>query len=316
MLDYRLVEALAAVVLEGGFDRAARTLHLTQPAVSQRVKALEDALGVLLVVRSTPPRATAEGQRVLAHFLQVEQLEQDLGRNLAPESDAEWATLRIGVNADSLATWFLAAIRPFLEEERVLLDLSVEDQDLTHELLRDGRVAACLGSRAEPLQGCRRQALGRMDYLCLATPGFAARWFPEGLTAEAVQRAPAVVFNRKDRMHARFLAGLLGREIRFPAHYLPSSEQFLEMVAAGLAYGMTPELQARPRLAAGELVDLAPGRTEAAALYWHTWGLRTRRLDRLTDQVVRAAREVLAQGSAVSGQRASEGRGKAGSAAS
>lgn len=294
MLDYRLVEALAAVVLEGGFDKAARALHLTQPAVSQRVKALEDALGTLLVVRSSPPQATAEGQRVVEHFLKVGQLEDDLSRGLSREPEQEWSTLRVGVNADSLATWFLGAVRPFLEAERVLLDVSVEDQDLSHELLRDGVVAACLGTRSEPLQGCRCLALGRMDYLCLATPDFAARWFPQGLTPEAVQRAPAVVFNRKDRMHARFLAGLLGREMRFPAHYLPSSEQFLELVAAGLAYGMVPGLQARERLASGELADLAPGRAEAAALYWHAWGLRTGRLDRLTAQVVRAARAVLA----------------------
>lgn len=298
MLDYRLVEALAAVVLEGGFDKAARALHLTQPAVSQRVKALEDALGTLLVVRSSPPQATAEGQRVVEHFLKVGQLEDDLSQGLAPElekgPEQAWTTLRVGVNADSLATWFLAAVRPFLEAEQVLLNVSVEDQDLSHELLRDGVVAACLGTRPEPLQGCRCLALGRMDYLCLATPAFAARWFPQGLTPAAVQRAPAVVFNRKDRMHARFLAGLLGREMRFPAHYLPSSEQFLELVAAGLAYGMVPELQARSRLASGELADLAPGRAEAAALYWHAWGLRTGRLDRLTGQVVRAARAVLA----------------------
>ncbi|MEW5773930.1 MAG: LysR family transcriptional regulator ArgP [Thermodesulfobacteriota bacterium] len=294
MLDYRLVEALAAVVLEGGFDRAARSLNLTQPAVSQRVKALEDALGTLLVVRSTPPRATAEGQRVVEHFLKVGQLEDDLSRGLALEQEEDWTSLRIGVNADSLATWLLGALRPFLEQERVLLDVSVEDQDLAHELLREGRVAACLAARAEPLQGCRSLALGRMDYLCLATPAFADRWFPNGLDADSAQRAPAVVFNRKDRMHARFLAGLLGREIRFPAHYLPSSEQFLELVAAGLAYGMAPELQSRERLAAGELVNLAPGRSEAAVLYWHTWGLRTRRLDRLTAQAVRGARTVLA----------------------
>ena len=161
MHDYRLIEALAAVVLEGGFDKAARSLHLTQPAVSQRVKALEDALGTLLVVRSTPPRATAEGQRVVEHYLKVAHLESDLGRGLALEQEEEWTSLRLGVNADSLATWFLAAVTPFLREERVLLDVSVEDQDLTHELLRDGRVAACLGTRSEPLQGCRCLALGR-----------------------------------------------------------------------------------------------------------------------------------------------------------
>ena len=133
-----------------------------------------------------------------------------------------------------------------------------------------------------------------MDYLCLATPEFRARWFPQGLAAEAAQHAPAAVFNRKDLMHGRFLARELGQEVRYPAHYLPSSEQFLELVAAGLAYGMAPALQARERLAAGALVDLAPGRAETATLYWHTWGLHTRLLDRITAQVARAARGLLA----------------------
>ncbi len=315
MLDYRLVEAVAAVIREGGFERAARVLHLTQSAVSQRVKALEDQLGTVLVVRATPARATSEGRRLLAHCDKVGLLETDLAAALRPEGGSDspdadipdiphipWTTLPVAVNADSLATWFPDAVAPFLRAERALLDLSVDDQERTHLLLRDGHVAAAVSTRAAAVQGCRCLPLGRVDYLCLAAPDFAARWFPAGLVEAALCRAPAVIFNRADEVHHQFLRGLPSTAASFdritrslPLHYIPSSERFVDVVAQGLAYGMIPLPQARQHLADGRLVDLAPGRAVPIRLYWHCWGLRTRLLDALTHHVVSHAQQVLAQ---------------------
>lgn len=315
MLDYRLVEAVAAVIREGGFERAARVLHLTQSAVSQRVKALEDQLGTVLVVRATPARATGEGRRLLAHCDKVGLLETDLAAALRPEGGSDspdadasdiphvpWTTLPVAVNADSLATWFPDAVAPFLRAERALLDLSVDDQERTHLLLRDGHVAAAVSTRAAAVQGCRCLPLGRVDYLCLAAPDFAAQWFPDGLVEAALCRAPAVIFNRADEVHHQFLRGLLPAAASFdriarslPLHYIPSSERFVDVVAQGLAYGMIPLPQARQHLAHGRLVDLAPGRAVPIRLYWHCWGLRTRLLDALTHHVVTHAHQVLAQ---------------------
>ncbi|NHZ46816.1 LysR family transcriptional regulator ArgP [Nitratidesulfovibrio liaohensis] len=315
MLDYRLVEAVAAVIREGGFERAARVLHLTQSAVSQRVKALEDQLGTVLVVRATPARATDEGRRLLAHCDKVGLLETDLAAALRPEGGSDspgadapgiphvpWTTLPVAVNADSLATWFPDAVAPFLLAERALLDLSVDDQERTHLLLRDGNVAAAVSTRAVAVQGCRCLPLGRVDYLCLAAPHFAAQWFPAGLTEAALCHAPAVIFNRADEVHHQFLRGLLPSAASFdhiarslPLHYIPSSERFVDVVAQGLAYGMIPLPQARQHLADGRLVDLAPGHSVPIRLYWHCWGLRTRLLDALTQHVVSHAQQVLAQ---------------------
>lgn len=316
MLDYRLVEAVAAVIREGGFERAARVLHLTQSAVSQRVKALEDQLGTVLVVRATPARATDEGRRLLAHCDKVGLLETDLAAALRPEGASDfpdasddphiphipWTTLSVAVNADSLATWFPDAVAPFLRTERALLDLSVDDQERTHLLLRDGHVAAAVSTRAAAVQGCRCLPLGRVDYLCLAAPEFAAQWFPAGLTEAALCRAPAVIFNRADEVHHQFLHGLLPTAASFdriapslPLHYIPSSERFVDVVAQGLAYGMIPLPQARHHLSDGRLVNLAPGRAVPIRLFWHCWGLRTRLLDALTHHVVSHAHQVLAQ---------------------
>ena len=68
MLDYKLLEALAQVVQSGGFDKAAQELHITQSAVSQRVKLLEGQTGQILLARTTPPRATEAGRNLLKHF--------------------------------------------------------------------------------------------------------------------------------------------------------------------------------------------------------------------------------------------------------
>ena len=78
MFDNRLIEALALVVQEGGFDKAAKALHITQSAVSQRVKLLEEFTGQVLLARTTPPQATLAGRKFLKYYLQVKRLEDDL----------------------------------------------------------------------------------------------------------------------------------------------------------------------------------------------------------------------------------------------
>ncbi|MGE4553654.1 MAG: LysR family transcriptional regulator ArgP [Desulfovibrionaceae bacterium] len=273
LLEPRLLEALDAVVDGGGFERAAARLHVTQSAVSQRIRLLEDRLGRPVLVRATPPRPTELGRRLLRHVRRLRLLEDDLRAEL--DRDAPSPRLPIGVNADSLATWVLPALLPLALEHGWLLDLRVQDQERTHALLRAGEVAGCVSTRPEPMQGCRVARLGRMDYPCTCTPAFRRRWFPHGLTPEAAALAPAVLYNRDDGLHDRFLAREFGPDgvPDYPRHYVPSSEGFVALVTAGAAYGLTPQLQVREALARGGLVDLAPGRPMPVELHWHTWNL-------------------------------------------
>jgi len=111
-LDLAQLRALSAVVSAGTFDAAARALHVTPSAISQRLKALEAAAGRVLVVRSKPVRVTASGQVVLRLARQVEVLTADTARHLGTEHASRPITLPIVVNADSLATWVLPALAP------------------------------------------------------------------------------------------------------------------------------------------------------------------------------------------------------------
>lgn len=269
MLDYKLLEALATVLECGGFERAGETLGLSQSAVSQRIKALEVRLGQPVLVRHPRLAATPAGQRLLNHLQQVRLLERDLATAL-PTLEAASPRLRIALNADSLATWWAATIGAYCREAGVLLDLVIEDQDVGLKRLRDGDVAACLCASAQPIAGARSVALGRMTYLPLATPAYVARHFPDGPNEAAFRRAPAIVYGPNDQLQHRFLARC-GYHGPFPHHLCPSSEGFVRLASAGLGYGMIPRMQVEARVAAGELISIAPGQALEVPLYWHFW---------------------------------------------
>lgn len=295
MLDYKLVEAFAAVVLEGGFEKGARLLHLTQSAVSQRVKLLEEQAGCVLLVRSSPPRATEAGQEMLKHYRQVKHLEEDL--SIRPDAgEGMFTSLPVGVNADSLATWFLPALDLYLDSEPVLLDLSVDDQAETHRLLRDGEVLGCVSARSEPLQGCRVEYLGDMDYNLYCTMKYKSKWFNDSGSIEQFRYAPILIFNRKDTMHVEFLESVYGEApASFSGFYLPDSEQFAPTIATGRVCGMMPEQQAAPYVERGELIRLLPDHSFVVRLHWHCWNLESELLAGFSKALVAGARQYLAQ---------------------
>lgn len=296
MYDYKLIEAMARVVLEGGFDKAARVLHISQSAVSQRVKLLEEQAGQVLLSRSVPPSATRAGAVILAHYFKVAQLEADLADTLAPPGQGGFHTLAVGVNADSLETWLLPGLSAFLAEERVLLEFCVDDQDETLRFLKRGEAVGCITASARAVQGCRAEYLGDMVYRMVATPDFCRRWFPDGFGAETVAEAPAVLFNRKDELHGRFLRTWLEVPPRaFPRHHIPSSASVVTTLVLGAGYGLVPMQQASPLLESGTLMEVAPGKDLKVSLYWHVWNVRSALLKRFSDHLVGAARRVLLQ---------------------
>lgn len=294
MLDYKLLEALALVVREQGFERAAAALHITQSAVSQRVRQLEEQAGQVLVRRTSPPEPTAAGREMLRHYSLVTLLEKDLQAAVDLRADAGPVSLPVAVNADSLDTWFLDAVGPFLRREEVVLDLRVDDQDQTHRMLRHGEVVGCVSVEPRPMQGCRALPLGGMRYRLLAAPAFAKRWFPHGLSAEHAARAPLLTYNRKDLLQVHLLRQALGEyPAAAPVFYLPSTAGFTRAILAGLGYGSVPDQHSAPHLASGAMTDLAPGCAVDVQLYWHFWNIRSDMLERFSADLAANAAEHL-----------------------
>lgn len=293
MFDYKLLAALAAVIEQGGFERAAQVLGLSQSAISQRIKLLEARVGQPVLVRATPPSPTEVGRQLLNHVQQVRLLERDLQRQV-PALDEEGMPerLRIALNADSLATWWAGAVGAFCAQQQVLLDLVVEDQEVGLKRMRAGEVAACLCGSERPVAGARSLPLGSMRYRALASPAFMARYFPQGFAVERLARAPAIVFGPDDFLQHRYLASL-GVQEGFLHHLCPSSEGFLRMTEAGLGWGLVPERQVAEQLARGELVEICANTSIDVPLYWHHWRNGGQLLVQLTDHLRHSARHWL-----------------------
>lgn len=293
MLDYAALAAVAAVAREGSFDKAAAALGVTPSAVSQRVKALEERVGAVLLTRGAPCRPTEIGAKLCAHVEQVRLLEGEIVGDLPGLGAREPgpATVRIAVNADSVSTWFPEAAALFARTTGALLDLVLEDEGHTAERLRGGEVLAAVTADPAPVTGCKTYSLGAIDYLAVASPDFMARFFPDGVNAVALQRAPILRFDRRDELQARWAREAWGVSIAPPTHWTPSTPGMLDLTLAGLGWATTPRVLAAPHLAAGRLVELAPRRPIAVTLYWQ----RTRLAARLLDQLTRAVRATAAQ---------------------
>ncbi|MCE3264509.1 MAG: chromosome replication initiation inhibitor protein [Pseudoduganella sp.] len=294
-LDYRALAVLDAVASHGSFDKAASALGISQPAVSQRIKALEDAVGRLLIVRGSPAEATGLGQRLISHYRNVKLMEAALDIDLGHQTSMP--EIAMAVDAASLATWFPLALRPLLAPPRCQLDVECAEREVALHLMREGAVFGCVAARgsvpAPAAAGSSATPLGAMRYVCVAAPAFARHWFGDGVNPEALALAPAVVHERE--LMARFLAREAGYTRPFPHHTLPLSTALNDTLFGGLAYGLLPYLQAAQGLAQGMLADLLPGRYIDVELDWHAWELDTPFTHALTEQIVDTARRHLVQ---------------------
>jgi LysR family transcriptional regulator (chromosome initiation inhibitor) len=292
-------------VAEGSFEAAARALHVTPSAVSQRIRALENAAGGVLVRRTRPVEPTEPGRTLLRLARQVELLGAEAARELGPAAvgspdDARPVTVPLAVNADSLATWVMPALAHVHD---VCFDLHTADQDRTVDLLPAGVVMAAVTSQREPVQGCSSVPLGAMRYRPAAARSVVERWFPDGPTLEALDRAPVVVFDRTDDLQDRWLrdlAAAAGAPVpNPPRHHVPSTSDFLEAIRLGLGWGMWgPLARAGARFslvddAGADVVMLQDDTAIDVPLYLQQWKLRSEVLDRVAQALRDEARRTL-----------------------
>ena len=290
-LDLGQLRVLSATVDAGTLEGAARVLKVTPSAVSQRLKALEQATGRVLLVRSKPVKVTEPGRTVLRLARELELLAADTARELADASSP--VVLAVAVNADSLATWFLPALAPL--HDQVLLDLHRADQDHTAALLRDGTVVAAVTNSATPVPGCTSTGLGVLRYRPAAVPSFLQQWFANGPTADALATAPVVHFDRDDDLQRAWLRRRARGKADPPAHHVPSTEGFVQAVLAGMGWGMISDLQlADPKLRSA-IVLLDEHDTVDIPLYWQRWKVRSPSMDLLSETEMTTGRQALQQ---------------------
>lgn len=284
MLNPAGVEALVAIADHGSFEAAARALHVTPSAVSQRVRGLESQAGQVLVRRGAPCRPTEAGATLVRLGRQLSLLDAEARAALAEQGGR--VEMNVVVNADSLATWFRDALEEIAGRDDLTLRLVVEDQAWSAEMLRRGEVLGAVTSDPHPVQGCRSEHLGFLRYRPAAAPSLAERW----RTARGMdwQRMPVMVFNAKDTLQHDLLRAK-GVEEPDVVHLVPTSADFHEAVRRGLGWGMLPEPQLLPDVETGRLVTLGGRTRHDVHLHWQRWRIDSPALTTVTDVVRRTS---------------------------
>lgn len=291
-LDYRALAVLDAVATQGSFEKAALALGISQSAVSQRIKALEDAAGRLLIIRGQPAVPTGLGMRLVSHYRSVRLMEAALDIDLGHSTSMP--EIALAVDSASLATWFPLSLQPLLAPPRCQLKIHCAAREQALQLVQEGGVFGSIvaaSTGAPPASGPDITALGQLRYVCVATPAFAAHWFGDGFSVEAARLAPAIVGDAE--LMASFLHRTLGLQGAYPHHSMPHSAATTECLYGSLGYGLMPLLQVAGALASERLVELAPGQPIDVALEWHAWNLDTPFTRALSEQIVGTARRYL-----------------------
>ncbi|SIS95055.1 transcriptional regulator, LysR family [Roseivivax lentus] len=295
-LDYDAIVALAAVVREGRFDLAANSLNVTQSAISQRIKQLEDKVGSVLIVRGRPCVPTEAGLHLCRYAEQVELLQHELNDRmnaLAGTAGTVAAQIRISVNNDSLATWFPHVIKRAKNELGIRFDIFPDDQEHTETRLKTGEALAVVTAIETPVQGCRRVSLGAMDYIAVASPEFFEENFPDGVSLKSLENTACLAFDRKDTIQDQWMMNCFGETVRVLTHMVPSYEGYVACCVNGTAWGLVPSVAARAYIERGELVELSPENAVRVSLHWQTSTQSSEILRRLGDLVLEVAKEYL-----------------------
>lgn len=292
-LDPVALRTLAVAVRLGTFEAAARELHVTPSAVSQRVKALETKVGRVLLHRIKPLEPTEAGHVLVRLAAQTELLEREAVAELVEDEEAAYSSIPIAVNADALFGWLIEALASVQARHHVVFEVVREDQTRTAERLRRGDVMAAITSEPRPVPGCRVVRLGRIRYVAVATPDLHARHFDAGVNATSLTATPVITFDRFDTLQHDFMRKVTRRHLAPPTTYIPSVGEFDRAVRLGMGWGMLTEADAQGDIDRGRLVELVPGRRTDVPLYWQHWRLGSSVMADLTDEVVSAAQTAL-----------------------
>lgn len=169
-MDQRLGDFLAAIATTGNMTKAAQSLFVTQPYISQTVRRAENELNVVLVTRDHQPLTlTYAGQRVLTYLQAQHQLQTAMQQELKQLTNHAAGSLTLAINQPLAALW-LPEILPALYAQFPQLHLNIQELTTSEaeQRLPTGKIDVFIG-KAIYDHRLAFQPLGRLK-LALVVP--------------------------------------------------------------------------------------------------------------------------------------------------
>ena len=255
-LNLEQLRTFMIVVRSGGVVRAAQSLHLTQPAVTARIKALEDTLGTPVFDRSSGTgKLTKRGEILLQYAHKLETLANEIERDIVDPDGIE-GTLRIGTSETIAQGWlpdFIGALNAQFPKLQIELNVDVSVNLRNALLAREIDLAFLLGPISE-------FSVDNVDL-----PPYALGWYRSAQVAhsgraEGLYGKPVITYAKNTRPYRELRDAVLARvgpDIQlFPSSSLSAA---MRLVTSGLGVAALPKTLAEPFVAAGDLRRFDPG---------------------------------------------------------
>lgn len=256
MFDFKELEAFVAIVRTGSFRLAARRLHITQPAISERIHRLEQTLDApLLDRRQRPIKATRKGHALLGHAERLIQARHEAIAALLP-SEAIGGQLRLGI-VESLAQRWLTRLLEDARERFPSLVIEVEIDVTPHLAERMISQELDLAFLIGPLSAQRvvNHALCKYPTTLVVHPSLLERY--RGDAHRLLEEIDFIAPLRNSRAYIDVRAFLDARGLeKTRIHCSSSMNSIAQMAQAGLGVGAVPLSIAEPLIVRGELIPL------------------------------------------------------------
>lgn len=285
-LNYKNVEGFSLAIEEKGFDNAAKKLGITQSALSQRIKTLENDLGTLLITRTSPPVPTNVGRKLLTHFRKVSFLKSELDNKFNPENKKKYQLVSLATDTDCLSTWFYPVIERMKNKHNILCEVKLESGTGIIGLLKAGEVMGCISTDPKAIQGCSATCIGEVEYCLAATPSFSDKYFHNGFNREVINRTPAIISNGTDGYLSKILQRFYNFSINeVPCIHIPSLEIKMKLILNDTGYGVIPIFKKNHLIDSGQICPLNHSHSMIVKLYWHRWRIKSVSLDYLSNEI-------------------------------
>jgi DNA-binding transcriptional LysR family regulator len=156
------LDAFLALSRSQSFSKAAHTLHITQSALSQRIKNLEDDLGLTLFLRDPAGvQLTESGHRLLRYCQMKETLEDELVSQLRQTGEALAGVLRVGGFSSVVRSLVMPALAPlFLAHPGLRIECFSREMRELPRLLRQGQIDFAILDEPIEVAGVDHHLLG------------------------------------------------------------------------------------------------------------------------------------------------------------
>ncbi|GHC62686.1 LysR family transcriptional regulator [Neogemmobacter tilapiae] len=260
MENLAALRSLVAAVQEGSLSAAARRLHITQPAVSQQIAALEQAHGVELVIRGrngiTPTEA---GRLAVSHATEVLARLAQMGDELAALQSS--ANGRLGVACALLmAQTMMVPVLADLRRSHPGLKIDLKANDLIQDMAEIGADLAIRAGPVGPEAGTVRK-LAEIEQLLIASPSYLER---VGRPKDIMDLGRLDYIQYKDDPEERTILMADGRHAPVTVAFAAQMPNLiLHAVQNHLGFAKAPRFFVHELLARGEVVEVLPGQGPA-----------------------------------------------------